>query len=102
MKKLIKAAKQRGFVTLEELNRVLPSDQVQPATYLRLVSNPWIGINTKGHRPRHKADLPPSGRGTAGRTLQHDMAVIIYNFWRHTRSPGMIVRELGGEGLWQT
>ncbi len=30
VKKMIKAAKQRGFVTLEELNRVLPSDQVQP------------------------------------------------------------------------
>jgi len=30
VKKLIKAAKQRGFVTLEELNRVLPSDQVSP------------------------------------------------------------------------
>jgi len=30
VKKLIKAAKQRGFVTLEELNRVLPSDEVQP------------------------------------------------------------------------
>jgi len=30
VKKLIKAAKKRGFVTLEELNRVLPSDQVSP------------------------------------------------------------------------
>ncbi len=30
VKKMIKSAKQRGFVTLEELNRVLPSDQVQP------------------------------------------------------------------------
>ncbi len=30
VKKLLKSAKKRGFVTLEELNRVLPSDQVSP------------------------------------------------------------------------
>lgn len=30
VKKMIKAAKKRGYVTMDELNEVLPSDQVDP------------------------------------------------------------------------
>ncbi len=69
VKKLIKAAKKRGFVTLEELNRVLPSDQVSPEKIedtMAFLSGQ--GINVMDEEPEESDSKELVGKKTTAAT----------------------------------
>jgi RNA polymerase primary sigma factor len=70
VKKMIKTAKQRGYVTYEELNKVLPSDQVsseQIEDTMSMLSEMGINVveSEENEEPAENANLPAPKEETA-------------------------------------
>ena len=57
VKSLIEKGKERGFVTYDELNKVLPDDLVSPEKLdlMRSLTEP-AGVGAAGHSAGHSAD----------------------------------------------